>query len=79
MIRSFRAQVFPFLRGTCEPRNGVINRPTSHTVDETVQKLKAILLAKGIKLFTVIDHSGEAESIGIKMPLSAQKFFPRNQ
>jgi uncharacterized protein (DUF302 family) len=50
------------------PENGVINISTSRTVDETVDKIKSLLQAKGIKLFAVIDHSGEAASIGIKMP-----------
>jgi uncharacterized protein (DUF302 family) len=48
--------------------NGIISKPTSRTVDETVEKLKALLQTKGVKLFAVIDHSGEAEAIGIKMP-----------
>jgi uncharacterized protein (DUF302 family) len=50
------------------PENGVINISTSRTVDETVDKIKSLLQAKGIKLFAVIDHSGEAASIDIKMP-----------
>jgi uncharacterized protein (DUF302 family) len=37
-------------------------------VDETVEKIKALLQAKGVKLFTVIDHSGEAAAAGLKMP-----------
>jgi len=36
-------------------------------VVETVQKLQGILEAKGVKLFAVIDHSGEAEKAGLKM------------
>jgi uncharacterized protein (DUF302 family) len=48
--------------------NGVINKSTTRTVDETVDKIKTLLQSKGIKLFAVIDHSGEAEAIGIKMP-----------
>jgi uncharacterized protein (DUF302 family) len=48
--------------------SGIISKPTSRTVDETVEKLKALLQTKGVKLFAVIDHSGEAEAIGIKMP-----------
>jgi uncharacterized protein (DUF302 family) len=30
--------------------------------------LKGILQSKGVKLFIVIDHSGEAEKVGLKMP-----------
>lgn len=48
--------------------NGIISTSTIHTVDETVAKIKEILGTKGIKLFAVVDHSGEAESIGLKMP-----------
>jgi len=50
------------------PDNGTISKATTYTVDETVEKIKALLQAKGVKLFTVIDHSGEAEAIGLKMP-----------
>jgi uncharacterized protein (DUF302 family) len=37
-------------------------------VDETVARLKGILEAKGVTLFALIDHSGEAEKVGMKMP-----------
>jgi uncharacterized protein (DUF302 family) len=47
--------------------NGIIDKPTSHSVDETVEKLKGMLRDKGITLFALIDHSGEAEKVGIKM------------
>jgi uncharacterized protein (DUF302 family) len=36
-------------------------------VDETVEKLKEILKAKGVTLFALVDHSGEAEKAGLKM------------
>jgi uncharacterized protein (DUF302 family)/uncharacterized membrane protein YidH (DUF202 family) len=47
--------------------NGIINKPSNHTVDETVEKLKGILQAKGVSLFGLIDHSGEAQKVGLKM------------
>jgi len=47
--------------------NGMINKPANHSVDETVGKLRSILQAKGITLFALIDHSGEAEKVGMKM------------
>ena len=37
-------------------------------MDETVDKLKTILQSKGVTLFALIDHSGEAEKVGMKMP-----------
>jgi uncharacterized protein (DUF302 family) len=47
--------------------NGIINRPSNHSVDEIVEKFKAILQEKGITLFALVDHSGEAEKVGMKM------------
>ena len=47
--------------------NGIINKPSNHSVDQTVEKLKGILQAKGISLFALVDHSGEAEKAGMKM------------
>ena len=46
---------------------GIIDIPSHHSVDETVEKLKEILHARGITLFALIDHSGEAERVGMKM------------
>lgn len=46
---------------------GIVNKPSAHPVDQTVEKLKAILQAKGVTLFALIDHSGEAEKVGMKM------------
>ena len=48
--------------------SGIIDTPSNHSVDETVEKLKGILQAKGITLFALVDHSGEAEKVGMKMP-----------
>src|ERR1700749_1834579 len=49
-------------------RNGIIDIPSHHSVDQTVDKLKNILQSKGITLFTLVDHRGESEKIGMKMP-----------
>ena len=48
--------------------NGIIDIPTSHSVDQVVENLTSILEAKGVTLFALIDHSGEAEKIGTIMP-----------
>jgi uncharacterized protein (DUF302 family) len=47
---------------------GIIDKPSNHSVDETVERLENILQAKGVTLFALIDHSGEAEKVGMKMP-----------
>jgi uncharacterized protein (DUF302 family) len=50
------------------PENGILRTSSNHSVDETVTRLQSILQAKGVKLFTIVDHSGEAASAGLKMP-----------
>jgi uncharacterized protein (DUF302 family) len=47
--------------------SGLIDVPSTHSVDETVEKLKGILHTNGIMLFALIDHSGEAAKAGMKM------------
>jgi uncharacterized protein (DUF302 family)/uncharacterized membrane protein YidH (DUF202 family) len=48
--------------------DGVVRIASHHTVAETAAKLESILQAKNIKVFTIVDHSGEAEKAGLKMP-----------
>lgn len=53
---------------TLSKRKGIVDTPSSHSVDQTAEKLKEILVAKGVNLFALVDHSGEAEKVGLKMP-----------
>ena len=46
---------------------GIVSIPSNHSVDQTVEKLEEILQSKGVKLFALIDHSGEAEKAGLQM------------
>lgn len=48
--------------------DGIKSLSSAHSVDETVGRLKTILETKGVTLFAVVDHSGEAEKAGMKMP-----------
>ena len=48
-------------------KSGIIDKPSNHSVDQTAEKLKNILQAKGVTLFALVDHSGEAEKVGLKM------------
>jgi uncharacterized protein (DUF302 family) len=47
--------------------DGIISLRSRHSVDDTVAKVRAMLQAKGITLFAVIDHSGEAAKAGLRM------------
>jgi uncharacterized protein (DUF302 family) len=46
---------------------GIVSKQSRYSVDETVEHFRAILHEKGIKLFAIIDHAGEAASVGIEM------------
>ena len=48
--------------------NGIVQIPSKNSVEQTVAKIETILAAKNVKLFLVVDHSGEAEKAGMKMP-----------
>ena len=48
--------------------DGIITKTANCTVEEAVNKIKSLLVIRGITLFAVIDHSGEAEIAGMKMP-----------
>jgi len=50
-----------------DPSAGLIDVSSNHSVDETIANLTRMLNAKGIKLFALVDHSGEAEKAGMKM------------
>ena len=51
-----------------QKEEGIVKIPSYHSVDETVDKLKTILKSKGVALFALVDHSGEAEKVGLTMP-----------
>jgi uncharacterized protein (DUF302 family) len=47
--------------------NGLVQIASHYSVDESVQRLRLLLEQKGLQVFAVIDHSGEAEKVGLKM------------
>ena len=46
---------------------GIVNLPTHSSVDETITHLQSMLQEKGVQIFALIDHSGEAKRAGIEM------------
>jgi uncharacterized protein (DUF302 family) len=47
--------------------NGLVRIDSRYSVEETLRRLQAALEEKGLHVFAVIDHSGEAEKVGLKM------------
>ena len=46
---------------------GIVNRQSRHSVDETVARVKKLLDDKKVALFALVDHSGEAEKVGMRL------------
>lgn len=51
-----------------ESDNGIVSRRSRFSVDETIGHLEETLQAKGVQLFARVDHSGEAQKVGLSMP-----------
>jgi uncharacterized protein (DUF302 family) len=47
--------------------NGLVQVASKYGVDETVKRLESVLAERGVRVFALIDHSGEAEKVGMKM------------
>jgi uncharacterized protein (DUF302 family) len=46
---------------------GVVTKTSPRSVPATVARLESLAEAKGLKLFAVIDHSGEAKQAGLEL------------
>ena len=46
---------------------GLVSVASHYPMDETVRRLQAAFTERGMKIFAVIDHSGEADKAGLKM------------
>ncbi len=47
--------------------NGLVQIVSRYSVDESVRRLQAALSEKGLQIFATVDHSGEAEKVGLSM------------
>jgi uncharacterized protein (DUF302 family) len=45
----------------------LITKLSPWSVDDSVARLSDVVAAKGLKLFAVIDHSGEARAVGLEL------------
>ena len=49
------------------PEKGLVHLRSPYSVPETVKRLESALRAKNLTVFAYVDHSGEAEKVGLKM------------
>jgi uncharacterized protein (DUF302 family) len=45
----------------------IITKTSPRSVDDTVARLTELIAARGMKLFAVVDHSGEARRAGLEL------------
>ena len=55
--------------------NGLVRIPSRYSVEETLQRLESALAVRGLQVFARVDHSGEAEKVGLKMPATKLLIF----
>ena len=48
--------------------DGVVTKPSPRSAPETVRRLTYLVLEKGLTVFALVDHSGEAAKAGLAMP-----------
>jgi len=58
---------------------GIVSTASKYSVPETLDRVDALLQSKGIKIFVRVDHSGEAEKVGLKMPPTQLLIFGNPQ
>ncbi len=49
------------------PAHEVVTKLSPWSVGDTVARLRAVIAARGMRLFAVIDHSGEAAGSGLQL------------
>lgn len=54
---------------------GFISKPSQYSFAETVSRLEKTLVSKGVKVFAVVDHGGEAAKLGMEMPSAKVLIF----
>ena len=52
---------------TAASDNGMFHLESPRSVPETLRRLESLLQGLGLAIFARIDHSGEAEKVGLKM------------
>lgn len=55
------------IAGTVHAGSNLVTKPSKYSVSETIDRIEQAVIAKGMKVFARIDHSGEATSAGLTM------------
>src|SRR6267143_536842 len=47
--------------------NGMVHVPSKYSVEETCQRLESLVKSRGLTVFALIDFSGDAAKVGLRM------------
>lgn len=61
--------------GTAHAGGNLVTKPSKYSVQETIERIEKAVMAKGMKVFARIDHSGEAKNVGLDMKPSVLLIF----
>jgi uncharacterized protein (DUF302 family) len=67
MYKSVIFAAMIFASAAAHADNGVITKPSTRSVDATLECLQSALKAKGMTIFTLVDHSGGAARVGLDL------------
>jgi uncharacterized protein (DUF302 family) len=48
-------------------KDGLVRVPSQYNLNESLKRIEAALAGRGLQIFARVDHSGEAEKVGLKM------------
>jgi uncharacterized protein (DUF302 family) len=66
-LPGFASQILGSTEMSSSPDNGMVHFHSPYSVPETLGRLDSVLQSRGLTVFARIDHSGEAEKVGMKM------------
>ena len=55
------------IAGTVHAGSNLVTKPSKYSVSETIDRVEQAVTAKGMKIFARINHSGEAQTVGLTM------------
>ena len=62
-------------QASAQPATGLKTLESAHSPQATITKLETIIQARGMKIFTRIDHAAAAKDAGLAMPASTVVVF----
>ena len=68
MLKSLVTAILCCFAASAFAADGLVVKPSNYSVDETIDRLEAVLKEKGLKIFARIDHQAGAASADLDLP-----------